>query len=98
MNSDRIATEGELRDGGEGIMSGEFLSGREELGERKSERKRVWDGKGPSGGRGGSCTLNSGFFGTVMRSLVEFEERRYLVDVGFGANGPTAPLQLKDGK
>ena len=41
---------------------------REEMRERKSERGRVRDTEGPSGGRGGSCNLNNGFFGTVMRS------------------------------
>ncbi|KUJ21769.1 cysteine proteinase [Mollisia scopiformis] len=30
-------------------------------------------------------------------NLVMFEGRRYLVDVGFGGNGPTAPLELRDG-
>jgi hypothetical protein len=85
----------------------------------RSEREKMWDGRAPSGGRGGTCTRNNGFFGTVMRSLgfrvkmaaarvakanrggpkgvfdgwnhlinlVEFEGMRYLVDVGFVANG-----------
>jgi hypothetical protein len=85
----------------------------------RSEREKMWDGRAPSGGRGGTCTMNNGFFGTVMRSLgfrvkmaaarvakanrggpkgvfdgwnhlinlVEFEGMRYLVDVGFVANG-----------
>lgn len=95
-----------------------------------NERERKWEGRGPSGGRGGSCTLNNGFFGTIMRSLgmsvkqtgarvalsvgggpkdrfagwnhlvnlVQFEGHRYLVDVGFGGNGPTAPIKLNDGE
>ncbi|KAE8451550.1 hypothetical protein EG329_003623 [Mollisiaceae sp. DMI_Dod_QoI] len=94
-----------------------------------SEREKRWEHRGPDGGRGGSCTLNNGFFGTVIRSLnlsvkttgarvalsvsggekgryagwnhlvnlVLFEGRRYLVDVGFGGNGPTAPILLEDG-
>lgn len=35
----------------------------------RTERERRWTGRKASGGRGGSCTLNNGFFGTVMRSL-----------------------------
>ncbi len=85
---------------------------------------------GIRGGRGGSCTLNNGFFGTVMRSLgynvlsggarvakaanggpkdvfggwdhmvniVTVEGKKYLVDAGFGGNGPTEPVELVDGK
>jgi hypothetical protein len=34
-----------------------------------TERERKWEGRPAGGGRGGSCTLNNGFFGTVMRSL-----------------------------
>ncbi|CZR57069.1 uncharacterized protein PAC_06958 [Phialocephala subalpina] len=94
-----------------------------------TEREKRWGGRGPEGGRGGSCTLNNGFFGTMMRSLnlsvkstgarvalsvsggpkgiyagwnhlvnlVLFDGKRYLVDVGFGGNGPTAPILLQDG-
>lgn len=94
-----------------------------------SEREKKWEHRGPEGGRGGSCTLNNGFFGAVMRSLnlsvkstgarvalsvsgglkgiyagwnhlvnlVLFEGKRYLVDVGFGGNGPTSPILLEDG-
>lgn len=32
-------------------------------------REWKWEGRKASGGRGGTCTLNNGFFGTVMRSL-----------------------------
>jgi arylamine N-acetyltransferase len=100
---------------GSGILS-EVLR-KDEVG--RSEREKMWDGRASSGGRGGTCTMNNGFFGTVMRSLgfkvkmaaarvakanrggpkgvfdgwnhlvnlVEFEGVRYLVDVGFVANG-----------
>lgn len=30
-------------------------------------------------------------------NLVSFEGKKYLVDVGFGGNGPTAPILLEDG-
>lgn len=30
-------------------------------------------------------------------NLVSFEGKKYLVDVGFGGNGPTAPVKLEDG-
>ncbi|PBP25314.1 arylamine N-acetyltransferase 1 [Diplocarpon rosae] len=33
------------------------------------ERERKWEGREPSGGRGGTCSANNTFFGTVMRSL-----------------------------
>ncbi|KAG4442651.1 hypothetical protein IFR05_001836 [Cadophora sp. M221] len=35
----------------------------------EEERVRRWKGRPPSGGRGGTCTLNNTFFGTVMRSF-----------------------------
>ena len=95
-----------------------------------NEREANWIERGPSGGRGGSCSLNNSFFGTVMRSLgmrvkstgarvskavnggpkgkfdgwnhvvnlVWFEGVWHLVDVGFGINGPTRPMELVDGK
>lgn len=117
VNSGGIAREGER---GTGVL-GEVLGIR---GRERSERERLWDGRGPSGGRGGTCTMNNGFFGTVMRSLglrvkmaaarvakanrggpkgvfdgwnhlvnlVEFEGKRYLVDVGFVANGKSSPI------
>lgn len=56
LNSGGIAREGESADGA--VLERE-----------RSERERVRDGRGPSGGRGGTCTMNNGFFGTVMRSL-----------------------------
>ena len=109
VNSGGIAREGERSSG--------LLA--EPLGMGRTEREKLWEGREPSGGRGGTCTMNNGFFGTVMRSLgfrvkmvaarvakanrggpkgvfdgwnhlinlVEFEGRRHLVDVGFGANG-----------
>ncbi len=89
--------------------------------ENAGGREKRWEGRPASGGRGGTCTVNNTFFGTVMRSLgmqvmssgarvslmvmagesgrgkfngwnhlislVTFEGRRYLVDVGFGTNG-----------
>ncbi|PBP27843.1 arylamine N-acetyltransferase 1, partial [Diplocarpon rosae] len=95
------------------------------------ERERKWEGRGPSGGRGGTCSANNTFFGTVMRSfgmrvmasgarvaatvirgerekgrfngwthminLVTFEGKRWLVDVGFVAIGPTTPIELIHG-
>ncbi|KAH7342955.1 hypothetical protein BKA65DRAFT_595986 [Rhexocercosporidium sp. MPI-PUGE-AT-0058] len=97
--------------------------------EEEDERIKKWQGRTPSGGRGGTCTLNNTFFGTVMRSfgmdvvstgarvalavqggpkgkffgwnhlinLVRFEGRMFLVDVGFGGTGPTAPIEVVDG-
>jgi hypothetical protein len=111
VESGGIAREGE---GGAEVIDG---LGRERMG--RPEREGRWEGRAPSGGRGGTCTVNNGFFGTVMRSLgmrvkrtagrvakgnrggrkgefdgwnhlinlVEFEGRRYLVDVGFPVNG-----------
>ncbi|KAL5329212.1 hypothetical protein ACEPPN_002722 [Leptodophora sp. 'Broadleaf-Isolate-01'] len=37
--------------------------------EERNERVCKWNGRPPSGGRGGTCTLNNTFFGTVMRSF-----------------------------
>lgn len=59
VNSGGIAKEGER---GHGVL--DEISGKE-----KSEREQLWVGRPPSGGRGGTCTMNNGFFGTVMRSL-----------------------------
>lgn len=56
LNSGGIAREGERADG---VV----------LGRERSEREGFWDGRGPSCGRGGTCTMNNGFFGTAMRSL-----------------------------
>lgn len=110
-------------------MSEEYKDVLRWMGEGRSEREKIWDGRGPGGGRGGSCAVNNGVFGIVMRSircvlsvrargsvvisiggvkgtfagwnhmvhLVEFEGHRYLVDVGFGTNGPTTPVKLVDG-
>lgn len=51
---------------GEGILNQDVTTSGEA---GKTERERKWKDRKASGGRGGSCTLNNGFFGTVMRSL-----------------------------
>jgi len=58
----------------------------------KTERERQWDGREPSGGRGGTCTLNNGFFGTVMRSLgmqVKTTGARVAMSYNGGPEGPS---------
>lgn len=51
------------------VMSHDFHEVLRSRGKNRPEREKAWDMRGPSGGRGGSCTANNGFFGTVMRSL-----------------------------
>ncbi|KAL8660289.1 MAG: hypothetical protein Q9202_006700 [Teloschistes flavicans] len=54
--------------------------------------------------RGGYCMEQNAFFGTVLRSLgshminlITIASRKYMVDVGFGGDGATAPIPLEDG-
>ncbi|EKD20355.1 arylamine N-acetyltransferase 1 [Drepanopeziza brunnea f. sp. 'multigermtubi' MB_m1] len=116
---------------GKDVLAGvSKVSESEGRGDLEVERVRRWEDRGASGGRGGTCTLNNTFFGTVMRSfgmrvlcsgarvaatvlggeryrfcgwnhlinLVEFEGKRWLVDVGFGGDGPACPIELADGR
>jgi hypothetical protein len=59
VNSGGIAREGERSLG----VLAEYMT------IARTEREKLWDGREPSGGRGGTCTMNNGFFSTVMRSL-----------------------------
>lgn len=52
-----------------------------------SERESIWHNRPASGGRGGTCTINNGFFGTVMRSLgMEVMCTGARVSMGYGGN------------
>jgi hypothetical protein len=54
----------------------------------RNEREVKWVARKASGGRGGSCTMNNGFFGTVMRSLgMRVKTTGARVAMSFGAPG-----------
>ena len=69
VQSRGIALDGELetRPGEPDIMSTTSSPKINEDG--NDERTVKWQGRPASGGRGGTCTINNTFFGTVMRSL-----------------------------